>query len=150
MARTNVILRTGTAWAAAVLVTTVMASMIHTWQLQSNLIDPGVTGTAGDPAVPFFITLALPVLGLLGITRAAAFMRTSWLALRRPKTDGAASPLADSGASASAAAIGTTLGVMHAQFPATPLSAACNPKSILLFCVAAAVGSIVFGWLKPR
>lgn len=147
MAWAKDLLRTGPAWSTAVLVTTVMASVIQSWQVQSGLINLGVTippGLALETALHDFTGMALPVLSVFGVALALAFLAASWLKPRVPLLAPIAWPLAG------AAAVGTTLGFMHAQFSMTPLAGARGPDGFILFCTAGAVGGFVFAWLKPR
>jgi hypothetical protein len=146
MALPRELLRTGPAWATAVLVTTVMASMIQSWQVQAGLIDLGVTippGLAVETALRDFSGLALPVLVVFGVALALAFAAAALLKPRLPLLAPIAWPLAG------AAAIGTTLGFMHAQFNMTPLAGARGTDGFILFCAAGAVGGTIFAWLKP-
>lgn len=147
MANMKDLLRTAPAWSAAVLVTTIMASMIQSWQVQSGLIDLGVkipAGLAMETALRDFTGMALPVLAVFGIALALAFLAAHWLKPRLPMLAPIAWPLAG------AAAIGTTLGFMHAQFQTTPLAGARGSDGFILFCAAGALGGFVFAWLKPR
>lgn len=147
MAWAKDMLRSGPAWSAAVLVTTVMASIIQSWQVQSGLIDLGVVippGLAMETALRDFTGLAVPVLTVFGIALALAFLLTTWLKPKLPMVAPIAWPLAG------AAAVGTTLGFMHAQFQTTPLAGARGPDGFILFCMAGAIGGLVFAWLKPR
>ncbi|MFZ4380451.1 MAG: hypothetical protein ACOYO0_00600 [Sandarakinorhabdus sp.] len=147
MAWAKDILRTGPAWSASVLATTVMASIIQSWQVQSGLINLGAEVPAGlalETAFQDFTGLALPVLAVFGIALALAFALAGWLKPKLPILAPIAWPLAG------AAAIGTTLGFMHAQFQTTPLAGARGPDGFILFCAAGAMGGAIFAWLKPR
>lgn len=147
MASTRDLMRTGPAWSVAVLVTTIMASIIQSWQVQSGLLDLGVkipTDVALETALRDFTGMALPVLAVFGIALAIAFLFAHWLKPRVPMLAPIAWPLAG------AAAVGTTLGFMHAQFQTTPLAGARGLDGFVLFCAAGAVGGFVFAWLKPR
>ncbi len=147
MALARNLLQTGPAWATAVLVTTVVASLVQSWQVQSGLIDLGVEippGLAMETALHDFIGMAVPVLAVFGIALGIAFAATAWLKPRVPMLAPIAWPLAG------AAAVGTTLGFMHAQFQMTPLAGARGPDGFILFCAAGAIGGLVFAWLKPR
>jgi hypothetical protein len=140
-------LRTGPAWSAAVLATTVMASIIQSWQVQAGLIDLGAVIPAGialETALQDFTGLALPVLAVFGLALALALVLAGWLKPQLPMIAPIAWPLAG------AAAIGTALGFMHAQFQTTPLAGARGPDGFILFCAAGAVGGAIFAWLKPR
>lgn len=147
MAWARKLLRMGPAWATAVLVTTVMASIIQSWQVQSGLVELGVvipTDLAVETALHDFTGLALPVLAVFGAALALAFALAALLKPRLPLLAPIAWPLAG------AAAIGTTLGFMHAQFNMTPLAGARGSDGFILFCAAGAIGGAIFAWLKPR
>lgn len=141
------LLRSAPAWSAAVLVTTAMASMIQSWQVQSGLIDLGVAippGLAMETALRDFTGMALPVLAVFGLALALGFVTAHWLKPRVPLLAPIAWPLAG------AAAVGTALALMHAQFQTTPLAGARGSDGFILFCAAGALGGFVFAWLKPR
>ena len=141
------IVKSGPAWSAAVLVTTSIASMIQSWQVQSGLIDLGVeipTSVAVETALRDFTGLLLPVLIVFGFALLVAFAVASWLKPRVPLLAPIAWPLAG------ALAIAAVLMAMHAQFQTTPLAGARGLDGFVLFCLAGAIGGFVFGWLKPR
>ena len=146
MAWAKDVVRTGPAWAAAVVATTAMASIIQSWQVQSGLIDLGVAipdDLAMETALRDFTGLALPVLAVFGIALALAFALAGWAKPKLPMLAPIAWPLAG------AAAIGTTIGFMHAQFQTTPLAGARGWDGFILFCAAGAIGGGIFAWLKP-
>ena len=124
------LLRSAPAWSAAVLVTTAMASMIQSWQVQAGLRSLGVI-------IPTNLALETALLLL-------AFLAASWLKPRLPLLAPVAWPLAGAGA------IAAVLIIMRAQFEMTPLAGARGADGFLLFCLAGAIGGFVFGWLKPR
>lgn len=141
------IIRSGPAWSAAVLVTTAIASMIQSWQVQSGLIDLGVeipTSLALETALRDFTGLLLPLLAVFGFALIVAFGLASWLKPRVPLLAPIAWPLAG------AFGIAAVLMAMHAQFSMTPLAGARGLDGFVLFCLAGAIGGFVFGWLKPR
>ena len=141
------ILRAGPAWSAAVLVTTAIASMIQSWQVQSGLIDLGVeipSGLALETALSDFTGLLLPVFVVFGIALLVAFLIAGWAKPRLPLLAPIAWPLAG------ALAIAAVLIAMHAQFQTTPLAGARGANGFVLFCLAGAIGGFVFSWLKPR
>lgn len=141
------IVRSGPAWSAAVLVTTAIASMIQSWQVQSGLIDLGVeipTSLALETALRDFTGLLLPLLIVFGFALLVAFTVAHWLKPRVPVLAPIAWPLAG------AFAIAAVLLAMHAQFQTTPLAGARGLDGFVLFCMAGAIGGFVFGWLKPR
>ena len=147
MGRMKDLLRTAPAWSAAVLVTTAMASMIQSWQVQSGLIDIGAeipTALALESALRDFTGLLLPVFAVFGIALLLAFLLAHWLKPRLPLLAPVAWPLAGAGAIAAA------LVIMHAQYQTTPLAGARGMDGFVLFCLAGAIGGFVFGWLKPR
>ncbi len=141
------LLRSAPAWSAAVLVTTAMASMIQSWQVQAGLRSLGVvipTNLALETALRDFTGLLLPVFAVFGIALLLAFLAASWLKPRLPLLAPVAWPLAGAGA------IAAVLFTMRAQFEMTPLAGARGADGFLLFCLAGAIGGFVFGWLKPR
>lgn len=141
------LLRSAPAWSAAVLVTTAMASMIQSWQVQAGLRSLGViipTNLALETALRDFTGLLLPVFAVFGIALLLAFLAASWLKPRLPLLAPVAWPLAGAGA------IAAVLIIMRAQFEMTPLAGARGADGFLLFCLAGAIGGSVFGWLKPR
>ena len=141
------IVRSGPAWSAAVLVTTAIASIVQSWQVQSGLIDLGVdipTNLALETALRDFTGLLLPLLAVFGFALLVAFGAASWLKPRVPLLAPIAWPLAG------AFAIAAVLMAMHAQFQMTPLAGARGLDGFILFCLAGAMGGLVFGWLKPR
>lgn len=147
MAWAKTMLRTGPAWAAAVLVTTVTASFIQSWRVQSGLADLGVAipaALAVETAWQDLVGLAVPVFAVFGIALALAFAAAAWAKPRLPLLAPIAWPLAGAGAIAAA------LAAMHAQFNMTPLAGARGIAGVMLFCGAGAVGGLVFAWLKPR
>lgn len=139
--------KSGPAWSAAVLVTTIIASMIQSWQVQSGLIDLGVdipTNLALETALRDFTGLLLPLLAVFGFALLVAFSAAHLLKPRVPLLAPIAWPLAG------AFAIAAVLMAMHAQFQMTPLAGARGLDGFVLFCIAGAIGGFVFGWLKPR
>lgn len=141
------ILKSGPAWSAAVLVTTAIASMIQSWQVQSGLIDLGVeipTGLALETALRDFTGLLVPLLLVFGLGLLLAFALAGWLKPKVPLLAPIAWPLAGG------LAIAAVLALMHAQFQMTPLAGARGADGFVLFCLAGAIGGFVFGWLKPR
>ena len=147
MASLKDLLRTAPAWSAAVLVTTAIASMIQSWQVQSGLIDLGVdipTNLALETALRDFTGLLLPLLAVFGFALLVAFCLAHLLKPRVPRLAPVAWPLAGG------FAIAVVLMAMHAQFQMTPLAGARGLDGFVLFCLAGAIGGFVFGWLKPR
>lgn len=141
------IVRSGPAWSAAVLVTTVIASMVQSWQVQAGLIDLGVdipTGLALETALRDFTGLLVPLLAVFAIGLLIAFLVAGWARPRVPLLAPVAWPLAG------ALAIATVLLAMRAQFEITPMAGARSLDGFLLFCMAGAIGGLVFAWLKPR
>lgn len=141
------IVKSGPAWSAAVLVTTAIASMVQSWQVQSGLVDLGVeipASVAVATAVRDFTGLLVPLLLVFGFALLVAFGIAHWLKPRVPLLAPMAWPLAG------ACAIAAVLAAMHAQFQTTPLAGARGLDGFVLFCLAGAIGGFVFGWLKPR
>lgn len=144
--RTDIV-KSGPAWSAAVLVTTAIASMVQSWQVQSALVDLGVNIPAGlalETALRDFTGLLLPLLLVFGFGLLLAFLLAGWLKPRVPLLAPIAWPLAG------ACAIAAVLALMHANFQITPLAGARGADGFILFCMAGAIGGFVFGWLKPR
>jgi hypothetical protein len=137
-------LRAGPAWATAVLVTTVMGSMIQSWQVQSGLTMAMLSDVAVEAALREFTGLAVPVLTIFGLTLVLAVAATSWLKPRVPLLAPIAWPLAG------AAAVGTTLGFIHARLQVAPLAGDRALDGFVLLCSAGAIGGVLFAWLKPR
>jgi hypothetical protein len=147
MANFKDLLRTAPAWSAAVLVTTAIASMIQSWQVQSGLIDLGINIPAGlalETALRDFTGLLVPLLLVFGLGLLLAFALAGWLKPKVPLLAPIAWPLAGG------CAIAAVLALMHAQFQMTPLAGARGADGFVLFCLAGAIGGFVFGWLKPR
>lgn len=139
--------KTGPAWATAVLATTVLACLIQSWLVQSGLSDLGVDippGLALETAIADITGMALPVLMVFGLALALAFSAAAWLKPRVPMLAPVAWPLAG------AAAVATALGLMHMQFEMTPLAGARGSDGFMLFCAAGAFGGLIFDWLRPR
>jgi hypothetical protein len=141
------LLRTAPAWSAAVLVTTAMASMVQSWQVQSGLTDLGVDippALAAETAMRDLTGLAVPLLVVFGLALLLGFGLAGWLKRRLPRLAPLAWPLAGS------SAIAITLLLMHSQFEMTPLAGARGLDGFLLFCAAGALGGLVFAWLRPE
>jgi hypothetical protein len=140
------ILRMGPAWGTAVLVTTVIGSIIQSWQVQSGLAGRDIlipSDLAVETALREFTGLAVPVLTVFGLALALGFAATSWLKPRLPLLAPIAWPLAG------AAVIGTTLGFIHARLQISPLAGDRALDGFVLFCSAGALGGFIFAWLKP-
>jgi hypothetical protein len=147
MIRMKDLLRSAPAWSAAVLVTTAMASMVQSWQVQGRLTQLGVdvpTGLAAQTALDDFTGLAAPLLLIFGLALLLGFAVAGWLRARLPRLAPLAWPLAGAGAIAAA------LSLMHLQFEMTPLAGARGTDGFLLFCLAGALGGLVFAWLRPE
>lgn len=141
------ILRSGPAWATAVLVTSVIGSMIQTWQMQPGVNDLGTllpSDLAIESALNEFTGLAVPVLTVFALALALSVAVISWLKPRVPVLAPIAWPLAG------AAAIGTALGFIHARLGVAPLAGDRGFDGFVLFCSAGALGGLLFEWLKPR
>lgn len=140
------VLRMGPAWATAVLATTIMGSMIQSWQVQSGLRSgpmPILSDLAAEAALRDFTALAVPILTVFGVTLALAVVATNWLKIRMPVLAPIAWPLAG------AAAIGATIGFIHAR---TPISLVAGNRALdgfILLCSAGAIGGFLFAFLKP-
>lgn len=140
-------LRAGPAWAAAVLATAAVACTIQSWQLQAELTD--LTGKMpSDAALRSgfldFVISAVPVLLVFALALAAAFSTANRLKARLPLFSPIMSPLAV------AAAVAAALWFNHALFPAMSMADVRWVDGIILLCLAAPMGTLIFSWLKPQ
>lgn len=147
MIRMKDLLRSAPAWSAAVLVTVAMASMVQSWQVQGRLSQLGVDippGLAARTAFADLVGLAVPLLAIFGVALLLGLVVAGWVRARLPVLAPLAWPLAGAGAIAAA------LSLMHLQFEMTPLAGARGTDGFLLFCLAGALGGLVFAWLRPE
>lgn len=141
------LLRTAPAWSAAVLVTTAIASMVQSWQVQARLADLGVNippGLAAETAWRDFTGLAIPLVLVFGLALLLGFALAGWLRVRLPRLAPLAWPLAGFGA------IAATLALMQFSMEITPLAGARGLDGFLWFCAAGGLGGLVFAWLRPQ
>jgi len=146
MAWARHILRTGPAWATAVLVTTVMGSIIQSWQVQSGLTALNLSMPSDhdvEAMLHQFVGLAVPVLAVFGLALALAVAGTGWLKPRLPLLAPIAWPLAG------AATVGTAIGFIYARLSITPVAGNRALDGFVLLCSAGAMGGFIFDWLKP-
>ncbi|WP_353218233.1 hypothetical protein [Sandarakinorhabdus sp.] len=147
-ARAKDMLRVGPAWASAVLATTAVSSMIHSWQTQGDLISLGTGSPPGaalrGAALRGAASEILPVLLVLGVALSLAFWAAGWLRARLPLLAPVAWP------AAGAVAACCTLGLMSAQLRTTSVTGAVGADGFVMFCLAGALGGFVFSWLKPE
>jgi hypothetical protein len=147
MIRMKDVLRTAPAWSAAVLVTTAVASMVQSWQVQARLTDLGVDippALAAETAWRDFTGLAVPLLLVFGLALLLGFALAGWLRVRLPRLAPLAWPLAGF------AAIAATLSLMQFSMEITPLAGARGLDGFLLFCAAGGLGGLVYAWLRPQ
>lgn len=147
MIRMKDLLRTAPAWSAAVLVTTAVASMVQSWQVQSGLTDLGVDippALAAETAMRDLAGLAIPLLLVFGLALLLGFAVAGWLRKRLPRLASLAWPIAG------ATAIAVALVLMKLQLDITPLAGARGLDGFLLFCAAGALGGLVYAWLRPE
>ncbi|WP_164156727.1 hypothetical protein [Sandarakinorhabdus rubra] len=141
------LLRSAPAWSAAVLVTTALASIVQSWQVQSRLTRLGVEispSLAAETAWRDFAGLALPLLLVFGLALLLGFALAGWLRVRLPLLAPLAWPLAGIGA------VAATLSLMKVAMDITPLAGARGLDGFLLFCLAGALGGLVYAWLRPQ
>ena len=141
------LLRTAPAWSAAVLVTTAVASMVQSWQVQSGLTSLGVDippSLAAETAMRDLAGLALPLLLVFGLALLLGFVVAAWLRKRLPRLAPLAWPLAGT------TAVALTLILMRLSLEITPLAGARGLDGFLLFCAAGALGGLVYAWLRPE
>lgn len=139
----NTILR----WLAAVVVTTIAASLIHSWTIQNGLIALGVeipSALRWRTAVSDFIGLAPALAAVFGIALALGFVVAAILYPRLMVPPVIAFPLAG------AAAIAATLAIMAWQMGLTPIASAREPLGFILLSLSGALGGLVFVLTKRR
>lgn len=135
------------AWSAAVLVTTVIASLLHSWSVQSGLEALGAripADVAVKTAAADLRGMAVPLLLVFGLALAIGFAVAGWLRPRLPQLAAIGWPLAGAGA------IGMALLLMRYEMQITPLAGARGAMGYVLFCGAGAIGGLVFAWVRPR
>ncbi|MCU0890548.1 MAG: hypothetical protein MUE77_02105 [Sandarakinorhabdus sp.] len=141
------VLRTAPAWSAAVLVTTIVASMVQSWQVQARISSLGVSippALAAETAWRDFTGLAVPLMLVFGLALLLGFALAGWLRARTPRLAPLAWPLAGFGA------IAATLALMQFSMEITPLAGARGTDGFLLFCAAGGLGGLVYAWLRPQ
>lgn len=145
MAMINDMVRNVPAWSTAVLATSAMASMVQTWQLQVQLIDAGAllpSTTAIEAALRDGTSMLLPMCALFAVALPAIVLIASRLRphLRLPAM--LAWPVAGG------SIIASILLFLHAP-RVLPQPGAGDVATMLLLCLAGAIGGFVFGWLRP-
>ena len=134
-------------WLLAVVITTIAASLVHSWTIQQGLIALGVdipTPLAIQTAFNDFIGLAPALGGILAIALALGFFVAAYLAPRLKVPALIAYPLAGS------VALGLTFLIMRWKMDITPIASAREPIGFALLCAAGALGGVVFAATRRR
>jgi hypothetical protein len=134
-------------WLLAVVVTTLVASAVHSWTIQNGLVALGVDiprDVALRSAVDDLVGLGPALGGVLAIALAVGFVVAAWLGPRWKVSALLACPLAGG------VAVGVTLMLMRLQMNITPIASAREPLGFALLCMAGAVGGLVFAVTRRR
>lgn len=129
-------------WLAAVIITTLGMSVVHSLMVQQGLIDLGIT----IPSDLRLITIGQDFLGLLptlGAIVALGFAIAFFIASKLYRF---APPLAYP--LAGAVAIAAALGLMKLQFSMSPIAGARTTEGLVLMILTGAIGGIIFARLK--
>ncbi|GGE13409.1 hypothetical protein GCM10011529_19730 [Polymorphobacter glacialis] len=139
----NTILR----WLAAVVVTVIAASLVHSWTIQRGLSNLGIDISAGlglRTAAADFAGLAPALFVVLGTALAVGFIVAAVLNRYLNLPRWVAFPLAGG------VAVGVTLALMYLRMQITPIASAREPLGFIMLCLAGALGGWVFVITKRR
>lgn len=139
--------KTMAAWLLAVLVATIGTGLVHSWRVQDGLRALGADIPAAlglRTAIGDLVGMGPAVAAVYAIALALGFLLARLLRPRLPALSDIAYPLAG------AAAVAAALVIMKASFQITPLAGARDIIGFTGFCLAGALGGLVFQRLSLR